>query len=115
MSLEKVSGTLDLDWIAPTEAERGARQGAGLVAKHAMLFAVGLRFRRMRSSMLSAIERGRTPAVDFLNGEIVERARLHGLASPANARVRDEVWRLARRGIAPSLGHLRSIAHALRA
>ena len=35
--------------------------------------AVGLRYRRMRSSMLAAIERKRTPAIDFLNGEVVIR------------------------------------------
>jgi 2-dehydropantoate 2-reductase len=72
--LEKVSGTLDLSWIALTEEEKAATGSPGLVAKHGLLLAVGFRFRRMRSSMLSAIERGRVPAVDFLNGEIVTRA-----------------------------------------
>ncbi|MGZ3423406.1 MAG: ketopantoate reductase family protein [Polyangiales bacterium] len=60
--LEKVSGTIDLDWIALTPAERKVRGSAGLVAKHSMLLAVGARYRRMRSSMLAAIERGRTPS-----------------------------------------------------
>jgi len=53
-----------------------------LVAKHALLMAVGFRYRRMRSSMLGAIERGRVPAVDFLNGEVVERGKKHGIATP---------------------------------
>ena len=57
--LEKVSGTLDLDWIALTDAERVSAGSPGLVAKHALLLAVGARFRRLRSSMLAAIERGR--------------------------------------------------------
>ena len=73
--LEKVSGTLDLSWIALDEAERAAAGSPSLVAKHGLLLAVGFRYRRMKSSMLSAIERGRTPAVDFLNGEVVDRAR----------------------------------------
>jgi len=107
--LEKVSGTIDLDWIALTGEDR-ASAGFALAAKHAMLFGVGLRYRRMRSSMLSAIERGRTPAVDFLNGEVVERAARHGIAAVANARVRDEVWSLARHGKTPSLAHLRAVA-----
>ena len=72
VQLEKVAGTLDLDWIALSEADRASRGSAALTAKHALLLAVGLRYRRMRSSMLAAIERGRTPAIDFLNGEVVD-------------------------------------------
>jgi 2-dehydropantoate 2-reductase len=111
--LEKVSGTLDLDWIALTEAERKGARSPGLAAKHAMLFGVGLRYRRMRSSMLAAIERKRPPAVDFLNGEVVERGRAHGVPSGVNARVRDEVWRLAKGETSPSLANLHRIAASL--
>ncbi len=113
VSLEKVSGTLDLDWIALTEDEKRANGSPGLVAKHALLLAVGFRYRRMRSSMLSAIERGRSPAVDFLNGEVVDRARAHKIKAPVNTRLRDEVWRLARGEAKPSMGHLRDIASDL--
>lgn len=95
--LEKVSGTIDLEWVALTDAERAMRVGsAALTAKHGLLLAVGMRYRRLRSSMLAAIERGRTPAIDFLNGEVVERARRHGIAVPVNQRVVDLVWKLAR-------------------
>jgi 2-dehydropantoate 2-reductase len=74
VKLEKVSGTIDLDWIALTDEEKVAAGSPSLVAKHTLLLAVGFRYRRMRSSMLSAIERGRTPAIDLLNGEVVDRA-----------------------------------------
>ena len=94
--LEKVSGTLDLDWIALTEAERTAAGSPGLLAKHTLLLAVGARYRRLRSSMLSAIERGRAPAVDFLNGEITSRGKEHHVATPVNAAARDSVWAIAR-------------------
>lgn len=94
--LEKVAGTLDLEWIALTDAERTAAGSAALTAKHALLLAVGLRYRKMRSSMLAAIERGRTPAVDFLNGEVVDRAALHGLTAPVNQRVVALVHAIAR-------------------
>jgi 2-dehydropantoate 2-reductase len=100
--LEKVSGTIDLDWVALTDAERQKRGSAGLTAKHAVVLAVGLRYRRMRSSMLAAIERGRTPAIDFLNGEVVARARLHGMDVPVNALVVDTVHAIARGERAPS-------------
>ncbi len=93
--LEKVSGTLDLPWIALTEDEKRAAGSPSLVAKHGLLLAVGVRYRRMKSSMLSAIERGRTPAVDFLNGEVVDHAREHGLRVPVNQRARDTVWAIS--------------------
>jgi 2-dehydropantoate 2-reductase len=94
--LEKVSGTLDLDWISLTEAEKTAAGSPGLLAKHTLLLAVGARYRRLRSSMLSAIERGRPPAVDFLNGEIVSRGDKHRIPTPINAAAREMVWAIAR-------------------
>lgn len=93
--LEKVSGTIDLEWIALTPAEQQAVGSPSLVAKHGLLLAVGTRYRRMRSSMLSAIERGRTPAVDFLNGEVVAAGRVHGVPTPFNARATELVHALA--------------------
>lgn len=95
VQLEKVAGTLDLEWVALTEDDRNARLSAALTAKHALLVAVGLRYRRMRSSMLAAIERGRTPAIDFLNGEIVARGAKHGIATPHNAKIVETVWAIA--------------------
>lgn len=96
VALEKVAGTLDLNWMALTDRERVVAGSAGLTAKHALLLAVGLRYRRLRSSMLSAIERGRTPAIDFLNGEIVDRAGKHGIEVPVNQMIVDTVWAIAR-------------------
>ena len=96
VKLEKVAGTLDLDWVTLSEADRRKRGSASLTAKHALLLAVGLRYRRLRSSMLAAIERGRTPAIDFLNGEIVAHARAHDMAVPVNQLVVDTVHAIAR-------------------
>ena len=96
VKLEKVAGTLDLEWIALTEADRASRGSASLTAKHALILAVGLRYRRMRSSMLAAIERGRTPAIDFLNGEVVTRGKARGVATPVNERIVDVVWEIAK-------------------
>jgi 2-dehydropantoate 2-reductase len=93
--LEKVSGTIDLDWLALTEEEKLVAGSPTLFAKHGLLLAVGFRYRRMKSSMLSAIERGRKPAVDFLNGEIVDHARAQHLNVPVNARVQDTVWAIS--------------------
>jgi 2-dehydropantoate 2-reductase len=110
--LEKVSGTVDLSWIALDENERATAGSPSLVAKHGLLLAVGFRYRRMKSSMLSAIERGRTPAVDFLNGEVVDRARLHRLAVPVNDRVRATVWDIANGKSKPGVTLLRELYEA---
>ncbi|GAB4529079.1 MAG: 2-dehydropantoate 2-reductase [Haliangiales bacterium] len=96
IKLEKVSGTIDLARIALTDADRVKRGSPSLAAKHAVLLAVGMRYRRMRSSMLSAIERGRTPAIDYLNGEVVDRARLHGITVPVNDLVVATIHAIAR-------------------
>jgi len=96
VALEKVAGTLDLDWVALSDADKAAAASVSLTAKHMLLLAVGLRYRRMRSSMLAAIERQRTPAIDFLNGEIVTRGARHGIATPFNARIVETVWAIAR-------------------
>jgi 2-dehydropantoate 2-reductase len=108
--LEKVSGTVDLEWLALTPEEKVAAGSPGLVAKHAMLLAVGFRYRRMRSSMLAAIERGRTPAVEFLNGEIVDRGRVHGVPVSVNEAARAMVWSIAKGERKSGLDALREMA-----
>ncbi len=94
--LEKVSGTLDLNWMAISDRERKLPGSPNLAAKHAMLLAVGMRYRRLRSSMLSAIERGREPAIGFLNGEVVERARKYGIETPVNSLIVETISAIAR-------------------
>lgn len=112
--LEKVSGTLDLDWMALTPEERRANATAGLVAKHALLLAVGARYRRLRSSMLGAIERGRKPAVDFLNGEVEDRGLKLGIATPANSALRARIHAIASGKERPSLDGCRTLFEGLR-
>ncbi len=107
--LEKISGTIDLDWVALTDNERLVSGSPTLVAKHALLLAVGAKFRRLRSSMLVAIERGREPAVDFLNGEVIWRGRELGIPTPLNARIVDTIRAIARREIRPGVSSLRRL------
>jgi 2-dehydropantoate 2-reductase len=151
--LEKVAGTIDLDWLALRElnrkrGRRGARErspgglheappeigkrenfifsetktpfvssrlpvksasGLGLAARHAVLLSAGVRYRKLRSSMLAAIERGRPPAVDFLNGEVVERGDRHGLAANVNRAAAEFVWQIARGERRPSHETLREL------
>lgn len=102
--LEKVSGTIDLEEIAlppgaPTLSGfkgRSARSIPKLAFRHAVVMAVGFKYRRLRSSMLYALERGRPPEVDSLNGEIVRRAEALGIEAPVNRRLVELVHRIAR-------------------
>src|SRR6218665_2266227 len=109
VKVEKVASTLELGWLALDERERHARGSASLLLKHAVLLAVGARYRKMRSSMLAAIERGREPPVDYLNGEVVQRARTHGLAVPVNECLWETVHALARHELKPGVDTLRGV------
>jgi 2-dehydropantoate 2-reductase len=109
VELVKVAGTLDLERLALTAQDRVSNGSAALVKKHAMLLAVGARYRRLRSSMLAAIERGRRPAVDYLNGEIVSLADKHGIAVPINGVLQRTIHRIADGELKPGLELLRRI------
>jgi 2-dehydropantoate 2-reductase len=107
--LEKLATTVDVRWFSlrPDEPRRALHPS--LLAKHALVYAVGRKYRRMRSSMLQAIERGRPPAVDFLNGELVTRGERLGIPVPVNSRARELVWQVARHERESSMGTLRQL------
>jgi 2-dehydropantoate 2-reductase len=109
VTLERVA-RVDLRRVA---LRPGQRRGASLALKHGVLLAVGARYRRLRSSMLAAIERGLEPPIDHLNGEVVERARRHGIAVPANEAVVEAVRALARGDLKPGLPTLRAVEERL--
>lgn len=109
VKLEKLSGMIDLEWFALDPDERLASGSPGLLAKHTALLAVGARYRRLRSSMLSAIERGREPPVDELNGEVVRRAASLGIPVPVNAAVVEMVKRIGRSDAPASLATLEQL------
>ncbi len=85
ISLEPVGGTLDVHQLYLPPERRGGGWGLDLVLKHAIMLVVGAKFRRLKSSMLQSIERGRPAEVDFLNGYVVERGQEKGVPTPVNA------------------------------
>ncbi len=102
--LAKVAGTIDIAKLALSDDDKRHTVGSlPLFLKHSVLLGIGLKFRRMRSSMAVAIERGRKPEIDFLNGEIVRRGALHGVPTPLNrelvAVVHDLVGKRAKPGL----------------
>lgn len=115
VDLVKVAGTLDLNKLALTEKEKTSSGSASLVKKHTLLLAVGARYRRLRSSMLSAIERGRRPAVDYLNGEVVSLGDKHGIKVPVNAMLQRTIHRIADGELRSGHGLLRRIYEDTRA
>ncbi|MBI4610902.1 MAG: hypothetical protein HY726_18070 [Candidatus Rokubacteria bacterium] len=58
--------------------------GLSLWTKHALLRLVGLRYRRLKSSMLQSLARGGKTEVDAINGVIVSWGKKHGVATPVN-------------------------------
>jgi 2-dehydropantoate 2-reductase len=108
--VQPVGGTLDIDKIAISEGERGLSFGSpSLAYKHSVLLAVGFKYRRLRSSMLYALERGRPPEIDFLNGEIVRRGAALGVPTPVNAALVEGVRAIEAHRLGSSLRALRAI------
>jgi len=68
VTLEPVGGTLDLQRLYLPSSRRDGRFRPSAISKHAIIGLVGLRFRKLKSSMLQSLERGREPEIDFLNG-----------------------------------------------
>ncbi|HEY7955247.1 MAG TPA: 2-dehydropantoate 2-reductase [Polyangia bacterium] len=110
VSVQPVGGTLEIDKIAITEAERGLTFGSpSLAYKHSVLMAVGLKYRRLRSSMLYALERGRPPEIDYLNGEIVRRGEALGVPTPVNTALVERVRAIYAGQARSELGALKHI------
>ncbi len=109
--LERLPGTVPLPWLATSSSSEtgGVRAMAKRWAQHTAALGLGAKYRRLRSSMLRAIERGHAPAVDYLNGEVVQRARQVGIATPINAKACEFVWQIARGERAAAHATLRAL------
>lgn len=65
-------------------------RGNGFLAharRHVTWRIIGMKYRRLRSSSLQSLERGRPTEVDSFNGYIVRRGREFGVAAPLNERL----------------------------
>jgi 2-dehydropantoate 2-reductase len=85
--LEPVGGTLDIYRLYLPPERRAGGFELGILARHALLLAVGLKFRRLKSSMLQSIERGRRSEIDYMNGFVAERGMEKGVPTPVNAAI----------------------------
>jgi 2-dehydropantoate 2-reductase len=55
---------------------------------------IGFKYRRLKSSSLQSLERGKPSEIDYLNGFIVEKAAQYNVAVPVNARIVEIVKRI---------------------
>ena len=62
--------------------------------RHFTIRIIGFKYRRIKSSSLQSIERGRRSEVDYLNGYICDRGRELGVPTPVNDAVRDMVHKI---------------------
>jgi len=109
VSMQPVAGTLNIARIAINDHERRARFAPTLLLKHALLLAIGFKFRRMRSSMLYALERGRPLEIDYLNGEIVRRGERLGVQTPVNRAIVETVRQIEQKLKSSSPSGLRQL------
>jgi 2-dehydropantoate 2-reductase len=100
IELELVSGTLDLNKMC-LRATDYRSANLRLILKHAILCIVGFKYRRLYSSLLRAMEAGKEPAIDFLNGELVGYGQKHGLDMTVNRAVCDQIRAMAAKAIDP--------------
>lgn len=64
--------------------------GSGPIAnlrRHIMLFVVGLKYKNLKSSSLTSLERGKPTEVQVLNGWISRKGREYGVPTPVNDRL----------------------------
>lgn len=55
--------------------------------RHLMIRLIGFKYRRLKSSSLQSLERGKPSEIDFLNGYIVRNAEKHNIKVPVNKAV----------------------------
>jgi 2-dehydropantoate 2-reductase len=62
-------------------------RGRGLAAdlrRHGFIRLMGFKYRRLKSSSLQSVRRGRKSEIDYLNGFIAEKGRRHAVPTPLN-------------------------------
>lgn len=85
LAVPPFGGKLDYDRLM-----RGS-SAADRLRRHAMIRIVGLKYRRLKSSSLQSLERGRPTEIDYFNGYIADKGDKLGVPCPVNRRLTDMV------------------------
>jgi len=87
IKLEKIGGKIDLYKFALTPRELNNNFSLSLLKKHLGIQLIGLKYRRLKSSSLQSLERGKPTEIDFLNGYIVNKAQQFNIPVPVNQKL----------------------------
>lgn len=80
--------------------------------RHLVIRIIGFKYRRIKSSSLQSLERGRKTEINFLNGYICERGKEHGVSTPINDAVRKMVLEIEDGKREMSLNNIKDSAFA---
>lgn len=61
------------------------------VKRHMMIRIIGLKYRRLKSSSLQSLERGKQTEVDYLNGYLIRNGLRFGVDTPVNKAITDMI------------------------
>lgn len=87
IKLEKIGGKIDPYRLALTASELTNNFSFSLLKKHIIIRMLGLKYRRIKSSSLQSLERGKPTEIDALNGFIVKKAKQLNVAVPVNQKI----------------------------
>ena len=80
--------------------------------RHLTIRMIGFKYRKIKSSSLQSIERGRRTEIDFLNGYICDRGMEHGVSTPVNDALRAMVLEIEARKREMSLDNVNELLPA---
>jgi len=86
LTLEKVSGT-PVRTFAPSDNMRQGKAFFEKLFKDTLIRIVGWKYRKLKSSSLQSLERGRKTEVDFINGIIIKFGKELGVDTPVNDKI----------------------------
>ncbi len=81
VKIEKFKGSIN------PERFSDLRKGYPLLVRWILLMIVGMKYRKLKSSILQDLERGKRTEVDFLNGKILRVAKELGQHTPVNEKI----------------------------
>ena len=74
--------------------------------RHLVIRIIGFKYRRIRSSSLQSLERGRPTEIDYLNGYICRRAADHAIPVPTNQAVVAMIKEIEAGARAPTMANM---------
>jgi 2-dehydropantoate 2-reductase len=55
--------------------------------RHLTIRVIGFKYRKLKSSSLQSLERGRKTEIDYFNGYISSKGKAHGVPTPLNSKL----------------------------